>query len=142
MKKFILLALLSYNIGLAQEGDAQATIEKFFAAFHTQDTVALRSVMSDQMVFHSISEGKSTAKLSTESAANFIKGIAGMPNTMKFEERILSWKIQIDGPLAHVWTPYEFYIDGKLSHRGVNSFQLFKDTDGWKIVHCIDTRRK
>jgi hypothetical protein len=44
--------------------------------------------------------------------------------------------------MAHAWTPYEFYINGKLSHKGVNAFTLYKDDGQWKIVHLIDTRRK
>jgi hypothetical protein len=46
--------------------------------------------------------------------------------------------------MANAWTSYEFYINGKLSHKGVNSFTLFKESEdlGWKIVHLIDTRRK
>ena len=141
MKKFIALALLTFNIGSAQVLDAKATVEKFFTAFHAQDTLGLRSLMSDQIVFQTIAERKVT-KLSSESAADFIKGIAEIPTTMKFEERILSWQVNASGALAHVWAPYEFYIDGKMSHRGVNSFTLYNDEGVWKIVHCIDTRKK
>ncbi|HOD10564.1 MAG TPA: nuclear transport factor 2 family protein, partial [Flavobacterium sp.] len=41
-----------------------------------------------------------------------------------------------------VWTPYEFYVNEKLSHSGVNAFTLFKENEKWKIIHLIDTRRK
>jgi hypothetical protein len=44
--------------------------------------------------------------------------------------------------MANVWTPYEFYINEKLSHIGVNSFTLLLENNIWKIVHIIDTRRK
>ena len=40
------------------------------------------------------------------------------------DERISFETIKIDGPLAIVWTPYNFYHNGKFSHCGVNSFQL------------------
>lgn len=68
--------------------------------------------------------------------------MATIPADMQFEERILSYNIQVDGTMAHAWTPYEFYINGKFSHKGVNAFTLFKTAEGWKIVHLIDTRRK
>jgi hypothetical protein len=61
---------------------------------------------------------------------------------MKFEERILNYNVQIDGNLAHVWTPYEFYINDQLSHIGTNSFTLYNDNGKWQIIHLIDTRRK
>jgi hypothetical protein len=61
---------------------------------------------------------------------------------MKFEERILNYYTQIDGNLANVWTPYEFYIYEKFSHMGANSFTLYNDNGKWQIIHIIDTRRK
>ena len=143
MRKILfIMVLISYQGAFAQIDEAKALIEQFFIAFHAQDTAALKSVMSGKIIFQSISEGKKPAKLTTETAADFIKGIAAIPKKMKFEERILSWEIHASGTLAHVWTPYEFYINDKMSHRGVNSFTLFETADGWKIVHCIDTRKK
>ena len=67
--------------------------------------------------------------------------MARIPQTMKIEEKILTYKIQVDGTMANVWAPYEFYANGKLSHTGVNSFQLFKDEGIWKIIYLVDTRR-
>jgi hypothetical protein len=54
----------------------------------------------------------------------FYKSIASIPNEMKFQEKLLSLSIQIDVAMAHAWTPYEFYINEKLSHKGVNAFTL------------------
>jgi hypothetical protein len=61
---------------------------------------------------------------------------------MKFQEKILSYNIQIDGAMAQVWAPYEFYLNEKFSHSGVNAFTLFKEKDEWKIIYLIDTRRR
>lgn len=58
------------------------------------------------------------------------------------DERIRFEKIYIDGPLAMAWTPYQFYYMGKFSHCGVNSFQLVRINNKWKIQYIIDTRRK
>jgi hypothetical protein len=58
------------------------------------------------------------------------------------DERIVFETIKIDGPLASVWTPYNFYLDNKFSHCGVNSFQMVRLNDVWKIQYLIDTRRK
>ena len=102
----------------------------------------MRSQFAKEIVMHTISERNQQAILTSEPAADFLKMIASVPKSEKFEERLLSYKIQIDGAMAHVWAPYEFYINGKLSHAGVNSFQLFKDKSGWKITYCIDTRKR
>lgn len=44
--------------------------------------------------------------------------------------------------MAHVWTPYGFYVNGALSHTGVNAFTFFKKDDHWGIIHLIDIQRK
>lgn len=143
MKKVsFLILVLFFQFSFSQESEIQLTIGKFFNAFHQRDSIALKKVCSENLILHSISESEKGAKFSVEKAANFYKSIATIPLSMKFEEKILSYKVQIDGTMAHVWTPYEFYVNDKLSHFGVNSFQLFKENDVWKVVYILDTRRK
>ena len=71
---------------------------------------------------------------------DLISGIVSMPDTPVFEEKLLSYTIQIDGPLAHVWTPYEFWLDNELHHAGANSIQLFQQDGIWKIIYLVDSR--
>ncbi|WP_406843650.1 nuclear transport factor 2 family protein [Flavobacterium soyae] len=137
---FFLLLGLSSN---AQKQEVQKAIEIFFEGFHQKDSVKIKTVCADKMILQSISESSVKGnKLSNESAGEFYKSIGTIPSTMKFLEKILSYNVQIDGSMAHVWAPYEFYLNDKLSHTGVNSFTLFKEKDSWKIIYLIDTRRK
>lgn len=143
MKKTIVLLLMIFTSSIqAQNQDIQKVIETFFEGFHAKDTVKMKSVCSDKIILQSIMENAKDAKLSDESANEFYHSIASIPNDFKFEEKIVNYSIQVDGTLAHAWTPYEFYINGKLSHSGVNAFTLFKENGIWKIIYCIDTRRK
>ena len=143
MKKVSVLFLaLFFQVSFAQESEIQLTIGNFFNAFHQRDSIALKKVCSENLVLHSISESEKGTKFSVEKASNFYKSIATIPLSMKFEEKILGFKVQIDGTMAHVWTPYEFYVNDKLSHSGVNSFQLYKENEVWKVVYILDTRRK
>lgn len=136
---FLLLGLSSN----AQKQEVQKCIESFFEGFHQRDSTKIKLVCSDKMILQSISESTAKGnKLSDESAKEFYKSIASIPSNMKFQEKILSYTIQIDGTMAHVWAPYEFYLNDKLSHSGVNAFTLFKEKDSWKIIYLIDTRRK
>lgn len=137
---FFLLLGLSSN---AQKQEVQKCIESFFEGFHQRDSTKIKLVCSDKMILQSISESAVKGnKLSDESVKEFYKSIASIPSSMKFQEKILSYTIQIDGAMAHVWTPYEFYLNEKFSHSGVNAFTLFKEKDSWKIIYLIDTRRK
>lgn len=127
----------------AQKQDVQKSIEIFFEGFHQKDTIKMQSVCSSTIILQSISESASKVnKLSDEKAKEFYKSIVSIPSTLKFQEKILSYNIQIDGSMAHVWVPYEFYLNEKLSHSGVNAFTLFKDKDVWRIIYIIDTRKK
>lgn len=82
------------------------------------------------------------ALLKQQKISDFLKSIVSIPKTTTFEERILSYHIKVDGEMANAWTTYEFWRNGTFSHCGVNSFQLFKENEDWKIIYIIDTRRK
>ena len=75
-------------------------------------------------------------------ASKFITSILSIPENQKFEEKLLSFDIKIDGNMANAWTPYEFWFNDQFSHCGVNSFQLIKVDNAWKIFFLVDTRRK
>ena len=133
-------------LALAQtEEDLQVkqNIIEFFDAFHAQDSIALKKTVYPSILLQTIGadkEGKSFLK--TENFDDLVKSITSIPDSTKFEERILSYSIQIDGNMANAWTPYEFWINNEFRHCGVNSFQLFREENTWKIIYLIDTRRK
>ncbi|MBS7787736.1 nuclear transport factor 2 family protein [Flavobacterium sp. CYK-55] len=146
MKKILFAVLLMGALQVnAQDFDKQEirnTIETFFEGFHHRDTVLLHQVCADKLILQSIEENANGNKLTEEPQQFFYRSIASMPQTLKYNEQILGYTIQVDGSMGHAWTPYEFYLNGKLSHKGVNAFTLFKEKDRWKIVYIIDTRRK
>lgn len=138
----VLLFLLIFCSSFSQENDVRQTVETFFKAFHERDTLAMKSVLADELVLHTVTEKASGVNLSVETRRDMLESIASTPKSIRYEERLLSWNIQIDGKLAHVWTPYEFYINGNLVHTGVNSFQLYWKNGFWKIIYCADTRNR
>lgn len=143
MKKLILLIVVCFAInGNAQKTEVENTIKKFFEGFHAKDTLKIKSVCAEKLILQSIIEGQKGTRFEDEKPSEFYKSFSTFPADLKFEEKILSYSIQIDGKMAHAWTPYEFYVNGKLSHSGVNAFTLYKENDVWKIIYLIDTRRK
>lgn len=147
MKRLILILTLCFGLNTnAQKSETKnvkATIIEFFDAFHKQDTTVLKALVTDKIILQSIStnkEGKTVLK--EDNFYQFVKSIASIPKDQTFEEKLLDFNIQVDGNMANAWIPYEFWYQGKLSHCGVNSFQLIKDTDKWKIIYLVDTRRK
>ena len=41
---------------------------------------------------------------------------------------------------AALFAEYDFHLNGNLSHRGVDSFNLLKIANGWKIAAVAGTR--
>ncbi|MEP3210341.1 MAG: nuclear transport factor 2 family protein [Maribacter sp.] len=147
MKQLLLLGILLLSVSsAAQDADkyaVQKTIEAFFEGFHQQDSIAIKETVANDVLLQTIAKdslGKDYVR--TEDFTRFIKSIVSIPETTKFQETIKSYSIQVDGPMANAWTAYEFHVNDKFSHCGVNSFQLVKQEDKWKIIYLIDTRRK
>jgi hypothetical protein len=143
MKNLLFTLLFFIYLPLnAQDLYPKKVVEDFFIAFHAKDTITLKELCHPDITLQTIANTKEGNKLETNLYSDFLKSIASIPTNMKFEERILNYYTQIDGNLANVWTPYEFYINEKFSHMGANSFTLYNDNGKWQIIHIIDTRRK
>jgi hypothetical protein len=56
-----------------------------------------------------------------------------------FKERYWNPVVHVRGGLAIVWTPYEFWRDGKTSHCGIDVFEMVKDQGTWKIGNAMWT---
>ncbi|UOQ99973.1 nuclear transport factor 2 family protein [Hymenobacter sp. 5317J-9] len=145
----LLAALFSAPAFVAQAQKApsetaavQQTVTAFFDGMRRGDSTMVRRTLAPGAVFHGIG-GKpgQPPTLETENINGFLKAV-GTPHPAIWDERVQFERVLIDANLASVWAPYEFYLGSKFSHCGYDSFQLVKLTDGWKIAHIIDTRRK
>ncbi len=139
----ITCSIVTFSQGSFSEADAKGIIDTFFEGFHKGDTVLMKSVMAKDLILQTaFTSEESNNKVVTEPVEGFITAIANRPTDQRWDERLLDYNVQIDGNLAHVWTPYEFWYNDAFSHCGANAFTLAKFDDGWKIIHLIDSRRK
>jgi len=148
MKKiFMILAMFAGFTGFSQdtsdEAEAKKVITDFFEAFHKQDSIALRNFAHATIKMQSIgANAEGRVQVSTMAYGDFLKSITSIPVTTKFEEKLHSFYVQLNGPLAQVITEYSFWVNENLSHCGFNSFTLVKEDKDWKITYLIDTRNK
>ena len=125
----------------SSEKEVKQVIQNMFHAMLQADTTLLRTCFSDKVIFQTIVNKPEGALVNTMSINDFIQSIGKqLPNAL--DERIEFGAIQVDPLMATVWTPYTFYLKGQYSHKGINSFQLVKFKEGWKIQYLIDTRYK
>ena len=123
-----------------EEAAVKAVIETLFDSMREADSAKLHSVFIDDVVMQTIIPKRGVMSINEGSLQGFLRGV-GTPHEHVYDERILDYQIKIDGPMASVWTPYQFYLGEEFSHCGVNSFQLMKTEEGWKIIYLVDTRR-
>ena len=143
MKSLFFLFFLGITSSLfAQDTNPKKVVDDFFISFHAKDTTALKQLCHPEIVMRTIANTKEGNKLIDEKFDEFLNSITTIPSNLKIFEKLLDYKVEIDGNLAHVWTPYEFYVNDKLSHIGANAFTLYNDNGKWQIIHLIDTRRK
>lgn len=58
------------------------------------------------------------------------------------DERIWNLETRRRGDLATAWMDYALYLDGELSHCGVNALHLYRSPEGWKVFQVSDVARR
>jgi hypothetical protein len=139
---FLVLVISSLSLSAQTAEDSVKTvINRMFAAMKRADAAELRAVIADSALLQTVAIKEGRTIVRNEPMSEFISLISKL-TAGDADERITFDMVRIDGPLASVWTPYKFYYKGQFSHCGVNSFQLVRTNDQWKIQYIIDTRRK
>lgn len=146
MRKYLFISLLFLSSTISAQKNQEKpaikqVIQNMFLAMQTGDTALFRSCFAPSVIFQTIVTKDHQTKVKTEDFEAFLTSLTKYPQGA-LDERIKFKSVQEDGTLAIAWTPYQFYYQGKFSHQGVNSFQLVKLGDTWKIQYLIDTRRK
>ena len=113
-------------------------IENLFNAMKSADSLGVKNAFSGSAIMQTFGKNQ---EIRTDKVEDFAKQV-GASQAGDLDERFTISKILVDGNMASVWVPYQFYYKGNFSHCGVNSFQLAKFNNEWKIQYIIDTRRK
>ena len=145
--KAIFLLIVSCGLVLniaaqTPEDSVKQTVNKLFTALKAGDSTMILASFANSAILQTIVTTKEAKVLiRNEALTEFAHFVTMLPKGSA-DERITFETVKIDGDLAIVWTPYNFYLNGKFSHCGVNSFQLVRLGGSWKIQYLIDTRRK
>lgn len=139
----LLIVLIQFG-GFAQspEKEVEAVIRSLFDGMKNKNANQVAAAFSETALMQTVKAKPEGSTVGSNAVADFVNRIATTPAETVLDEQILDYQIKIDGTMASAWTPYKFYVNGNFSHCGVNSFQLVKMAEGWKIVYIIDTRRK
>ena len=139
MKKIFFLLISSFSFAQnTSEKEIIKPIETLFNAMKSADSLGVKNAFSGSAIMQTFGKNQ---EIRTDKVEDFAKQV-GASQAGDLDERFTISKILVDGNMASVWVPYQFYYKGNFSHCGVNSFQLAKINNEWKIQYIIDTRRK
>ena len=120
-----------------EEAAILAVIDRFMDAIGTNDSAVLAELRI---------EGGSTIVSRRDPAGGdaplvtrrvFTPSATSRPSTNK--ERYWDPVVHVRGGIAVVWTPYDFWTDGKSSHCGIDAFDLMKEKGVWRIANAMWT---
>jgi hypothetical protein len=107
-------------------------VQRAFDAIETNDQAAWAKVLTSKGMFSSIRGDAGARRIGFQTYAESAANTTPPPNA--YLERWWDPIILVDGDIATVWTPYDFLIDGKFSHSGIDVIVLLRSDAGWKIA--------
>ena len=126
------LAFTSADAQVPGERDAVLkAVQVFFDTMTARDVEGARQILVPQGRFVAIDTVKKADPWSF-SNEEYLARLKESKQVMR--ERIWNAEVRVHGAIATLWAPYDFWIDGKLSHCGVDAFDLIKTNEGWKLA--------
>ena len=123
-----------------QRTEILATVQGVFDALGG-DADKLSAVMMPDVTMRSNSiEEDGTVTSSTSTVEGLRDRIVSSGSTMV--ERMFDSQVMVSGPIATVWTPYDFYTGGEFSHCGIDVVTLLYTQEGWRIMSLDWSRQQ
>jgi hypothetical protein len=135
----LLAALCPLALHAAPADDEQAVlapIQAMFAGMSARDAAAIKKPTMPGGMMVLMRDGK-PVQMTFEDFATRV----GKPGKQQMEEKIHDPLVKIDNDLAVVWAPFDFLVDGKVSHCGTDLFNLVRQDGQWLIASVADTSR-
>lgn len=127
----IFTVILTITSGLAQNGEAEVlkVVNEFFDTMKKKDSISFDNLFLEKAYAYSVrKKGDSTITRSSILKASSSK------DNLKERLREEDITIHINGNVAAVWAPYDFWINDVHSHCGYEVFTFLKNQEDWKIA--------
>jgi hypothetical protein len=131
----LIVIVLSRTTGAQTVSERDAilkTVQVFFDTMTARDVDRAREILVPQGRFHAANlrgDGRPDRSFAVE---EYLADLQASKQVMR--ERLWNPEVRMQGRIATVWAPYDFWIDGKFSHCGVDAFDLIKTDKGWRIA--------
>jgi hypothetical protein len=136
------LAIGTPSSAVAQkpEDAVVAVVHRMFEGMRTADSAMVRSAFATGARFAMVDARQTPPVMRYMEPDGWIKAIATSNRT--WDEQVYDVVTKVDGGIAHVWAPYTFYLNKAVRHCGVNTIELIKIGDEWKVTQLSDSQRR
>lgn len=115
-----------------------AVVDQLFGALATRNSAALLAAV--------VPEGRATSSRMQPTRgfrsrlwAEFAAGLAG--GTERLSERLIDPHVHVEGDIAMIWSRYEFEVDGRFAHCGIDHFDLVRQDGRWRVLNLTWTQQ-
>ncbi len=136
----IVASLTAGAVSAQDEAGAVAAVQQMFEGMRTANPGMVRAVFAPDARFAMLAEADGGQAVRAQTVDGWIDAIGDSGG--RWNEQVYDLDVRVDGAMASVWAPYTFYLDGAISHCGINSIELLHDGEGWKVTQISDTRRR
>jgi hypothetical protein len=129
------------NHGHAAQEDQRAimaVVDRMFAALAAKSPEALLAEVVPEGLATASQHGADRGVHSVrwpEFAAHLAR-IPGRP-----AERLIDPHVHVEGDIAMIWSRYEFELDGRFLHCGIDHFDLIRQDGRWKVLNLTWTQQ-
>ena len=104
----------------------------FLSALSSGDTTTLSVLLAPEAMIYSVREDPAGPSIRPVSRASFLEGMGREGRVLL--ERMWDPTVLVQSRVAMVWTPYDFHLNGELSHCGIDVFTMLEGAEGWKVA--------
>jgi len=121
-----------------EEDAVLAAMDRYMAAISANDLEAMATMQTtDGMTYRARATEGGDMEIVAQPNSYWID--PSQDDGRTYRERYWSPTVLIRGGIAVVWAPYEYRIDGKTSHCGVDVFDFIKVDGVWRVSNSMWT---
>jgi hypothetical protein len=107
-----------------------SVVHEFFRSMAQRDSAGLRATITPDAAAWAVASGGNRSPTA--------RPLADFPASLLRQDALLErmWQptVLVHKETAVVWAPYDFHINGRFSHCGVDAFSLVRGEDRWRIA--------
>jgi hypothetical protein len=113
----------------AGETGPAATVQQVFDGMARHDVDSLRALFTPGAALVSL---KADGTVATTPTDKWLERMGSSKDA--WLERMWNPQVMEKGSIAVVWAPYDFHLNGKFSHCGIDTVNLLKVSGVWKVT--------